>query len=259
MKFISIGDNCMDVYKQMGKAFPGGNSVNFSVYVKQLGECSSYLGVVGNDDYGDIMIEQIRSKKVDISHVQKVEGETAHTNVEIKNGDRILNDYDEGVLKHFNLSDEDLQYIRSHDFLHTAIWGNCERYLNYLKDYVTISFDFADRIDLVKIKEVCPNVDYAFLSYSEDNLSIRNTLEQIVSLGPKCAVATLGANGSVAYDGVSFYKEKAKRIDVVDTLGAGDSFIAAFMVGIAKGYDVRMCLQMGTRKASKTITYFGAW
>ncbi|MGF7059662.1 fructoselysine 6-kinase [Brassicibacter mesophilus] len=259
MRFIAIGDNCIDIYEHTGKAFPGGNSVNFSVYVKQLGEDSSYLGIVGNDYYGDIMIKEINSKGVDVSYLHRVYGRTAITKVKLTDGDRILGAYYEGVFKNFKLSEDDLKYIKKHDFLHTAIWGKCEEYLNELKERLVISFDFADKINWTKFEDICPNIHYAFLSYNKDDEFIRDILKKIKRLGPKCVVATLGHNGSIAYDGMEFYKEGIKQVEVVDSLGAGDSFIAGFMVGIARGRDIKTCLSMGTNKASKTITYFGAW
>lgn len=259
LKFIAIGDNCMDVYSQTGEVYAGGNSVNFSVYVKQLEEESSYLGIVGQDEYGDSMIKAIGSKGVDVTHLHKAEGKTAITQVELVNGDRILGDYDEGVFEKFKLSEEDLEFIKGHDILHTAIWGKCENYLKELKDNLTICFDFADKTDSPKIREVSPYIHYAFISYHEDNDFIRKLLKDIKNFGPKCVVATLGEHGSLAYDGVDYYKHGIMKVNAIDTLGAGDSFIAGFMVGVSRADTIEDCLKMGTKKASETITYFGAW
>lgn len=33
MKLAAVGDNCMDVYENIGKAYPGGNPVNVAVYL----------------------------------------------------------------------------------------------------------------------------------------------------------------------------------------------------------------------------------
>ena len=37
MKLAAVGDNCMDVYENIGKAYPGGNPVNVAVYFVRLG------------------------------------------------------------------------------------------------------------------------------------------------------------------------------------------------------------------------------
>lgn len=41
------------------------------------------------------------------------------------------------------------------------------------------------------------------------------------SYGVNCVVATLGENGSIAFDGDKFYKQDANKVEVVDTIGAG--------------------------------------
>lgn len=248
----------MDVYNT-GEAYAGGNSVNFAVYVKQMGEEAAYLGIVGNDKYGQIMIDAIKAKEVDVSHVHVLKGATAITEVELKGGDRNLGDYYEGVFENFKLSSEDLEFIKQYDFLHTSFWGKCGPYLKELKKSVTICFDFADKLDFPEVKEISPDVHYAFFSYKEDDEYIRNYLREIKDMGPKCVVATLGENGSIAYDGKSFYKYGINKVKVVDTLGAGDSFIAGFMVGVSRKLDIYECLKLGADKAAETIKYFGAW
>jgi sugar/nucleoside kinase (ribokinase family) len=52
----------------------------------------------------------------------------------------------------------------------------------------------------------------------------------MAALGSRLSVATMGAEGALLYDGKSFYKQKPKLIDAVDTLGAGDSFLTAFLL-----------------------------
>ena len=53
----------------------------------------------------------------------------------------------------------------------------------------------------------------------------------MVSGGAKLALATRGAEGCILFDGVHFYEQKAKLADeLVDTMGAGDSLIASFVI-----------------------------
>ena len=52
MKIAAVGDNCIDYYENLNKAFPGGNPVNVAVYTVRLGGEASYTGVIGNDKYG---------------------------------------------------------------------------------------------------------------------------------------------------------------------------------------------------------------
>lgn len=56
------------------------------------------------------MVDSLSKKGVDISHLKVLPGNTAVTHVEIKNGDRILGDYDEGVMADFKLSNKDIDF-----------------------------------------------------------------------------------------------------------------------------------------------------
>lgn len=126
MKLAAIGSNCVDYYQNMngGTAFPGGGPVNMAVYTVRLGGESSYIGPVGNDEFGHIMYNAIQNKGVDVSHLQFKEGKTAVTQVELLNGERVFGDYDEGVLADYKLSEDDISFICSHDIVICDLWGD---------------------------------------------------------------------------------------------------------------------------------------
>lgn len=260
MRIVTVGDNCMDLYKSTGEAYPGGNPVNVAVYLTELGAETAYIGWVGNDRYGEIMIKSIKGKGVDTSRVSIKEGTTPITYVEMIGNDRRLDDYEEGVMAEFVLSPEDLHFTESFQLVHSAIWGHADPYFIHFKEKgLYTSFDFADKLDHELITSLTPYVDYPFISYTEDDDYIRKLMKEMKERGPQIVVATLGKNGSLAYDGVQFYKHGIADVEVVDTLGAGDSFIAGFIYGILKGLPVGKCLEQGTLKAARTIGYFAAW
>ncbi|MFS0634367.1 fructoselysine 6-kinase [Mesobacillus foraminis] len=259
MDFIAIGDNCIDYYIDSNKKYAGGNAVNFAVYINQLGQESSYFGVVGDDENGRIIIQSLKEQGIDTSFIRMAEGRTAVTEVQLKNGDRVLGEYDEGVFANFSITPQELAWIKQHPYIHTAIWGKCDAYLQELHRTSIISYDFANKYDLERIKEISKYINYGFISYDKDDHVIRSILRVICENGADAAIATLGENGSLAYDGFDYIRHGVNSVDVVDTLGAGDSFIAGFMYGIAAGKDLKESLISGTDKASKTIQYFGAW
>ncbi len=111
MKIAAVGDNCMDVYSSLGQAYPGGNPVNVAVYMKRLGEQAAYIGVVGDDPYGQLMKDRLSAKGVDISHLHTRPGKTAVTMVELVDGERVFGDYLEGVLADFQLTANDRQFL----------------------------------------------------------------------------------------------------------------------------------------------------
>ena len=49
----------------------------------------------------------------------------------------------------------------------------------------------------------------------------------------------------------------ARQVDVVDTTGAGDSFAAGFLHGLAVGLPMAQCGELATLLASDTITHLG--
>lgn len=47
IRVIGIGDNVVDKYLHSGMMYPGGNALNFSVYAKQAGASSAFIGAFG--------------------------------------------------------------------------------------------------------------------------------------------------------------------------------------------------------------------
>ncbi len=261
MRLAAVGDNCMDVYKNLGKAFPGGNPVNVAVYFVRLGGEASYTGAVGTDKYGQLMIDALKTKHVDISHVKIIQGNTAITQVELVNGERIFGDYDEGVLSKFCLSDADIKFLCGHDLFVTGLWGKVEHDLARIKRNGTpIAFDCATRPDDPIVDIAIESVDYLFYASDDgDTPELREKMKNLYARGPKIVIATLGEQGSVAYDGEKFTVYGIVPCKVVDTMGAGDSYIAGFLRGILEKKSLQECMHMGAANSSITLGYNGAW
>ncbi len=261
MKLVSVGDNCMDVYSD-GTYYPGGNPVNVAVYFVRLGGKASYVGVVGSDKYGKMMVDAINKKNVDTSFVEVAQGKTAITQVELVNGDRVFGDYDEGVLADFKLSNEQKEFILQHDLVVTGLWGNVHNEYKELHDRgIKTAFDSHNRPYDEAPKIIIPYVDYFFYSADEndDSPELREQMKDLHSKGPKLVIVTMGANGSMVYDGETFIKYGIIPCEVVDTMGAGDSYIAGFLKGILEDKEIIECMEMGARNSSETISYSGAW
>ncbi|MDP4108593.1 MAG: fructoselysine 6-kinase, partial [Bacillota bacterium] len=211
--------------------------------------------------YGDIMIEALKRKGVEVSHVRVLQGKTAITQVDLVNGERVFGDYDEGVLAQFKLTDDDIDFLCSHDIVVTGLWGMIENDLHKIKARgVPIAFDFATKLDGPVIEKAISNVDYAFFASDEgDNDFIRDFMKKMQAKGPKIVVTTLGDKGSVAYDGKEFTTFGIVPCDVKDTMGAGDSYIAGFLYGIMQGKSLPDCMHAGAANSSVTLQYMGAW
>ncbi|TWT00560.1 fructoselysine 6-kinase [Planomicrobium sp. CPCC 101079] len=260
MKIVTVGDNCMDVYQPHGKAYPGGNPVNVAVYLRGLGADAAYIGWVGSDQYGEALKDKIQEKGVDVTHLSKKEGKTAVTQVELIGNDRCFGDYDEGVMAEFSLTKEEIGFIGTHRLVHAGIWGHAEDKFPVFKEMgMLTSFDFSDKLSHSLVETLAPFIDYAFFSYIKDDEYIRQFLKDVQKQGVKIAVATLGENGSLAYDGRQFHHQGIVETEIVDTMGAGDSFISGFLYGMVKGLPVNQCMESGAKTAAKTIRFFGAW
>ncbi|MBQ9987036.1 MAG: fructoselysine 6-kinase [Erysipelotrichales bacterium] len=258
MKVVCVGDNCIDYYTKTDQAFSGGNSVNVAVYCQRLGVQSSYIGVVGNDTFGKVLLESVASKGVDISHVRVMDGNTAVTEVEIIGNDRVFGEYDEGVLADFRVTSEDIEYIHTFEVMVSSLWSKVEYDLEKID--IPIAFDFADKWDSKMWELVLPHIQYAF--YSDDVHEIEDIKEYMIRKwydGLEVLVCTRGDKGSVAYDGHTFFKQGIIECSVVDTMGAGDSYIAGFLVEYFGSKDVKSAMVAGAKNSAITIGYQGAW
>ena len=78
--------------------------------------------------------------------------------------------------------------------------------------------------------------------------------------GSVAHAAMLGEQGSLCFDGAAFHKFGVVSCPkVVDSMGAGDSYIAGFLTGIIGGAPVEKAMEMGAAAATETLQYFGAW
>lgn len=261
MKIVCVGDNCIDFYDETGMACPGGNPVNVAVYARRLGAETAYLGAVGTDRFGDLLMERLKAERVDITHVQRLEGPSALCHVTMREGDRVLGDYDEGVMECFALRKEDLAYLSGFDLVITGLWGRTEKYLEQIRASGTlIAFDGADRPFDPAGLTALPHTDLAFFSDdSMDDEALREKISSAASLGPRIVVATRGAKGSLAFDGTAFYDCPPAPCTVVDTMGAGDSYIAGFIKTWLEGKSIAECMKTGALTAAGTIARHGAW
>ena len=260
-RIACIGDSCVDHYDAQNQTFPGGNPVNFAVYLRRMGSEASFIGAVGSDADGALVRSALEKKGVDVSHVQVLDGPTPNTHVEMDHGNRVFVSYDTGIMEQFSLREEDLAFIGGHDLAVSALWGKCEHDLKRIRALgIPTAFDCADEPFNPSAQTALPDTDVAFFSDDTANeRKLRKTVRQIAAMGPKIVVVMRGAKGSMAFDGRRYHHQEAIDCEVVDTLGAGDSFIAGFLHTWLRGGSIRDCMLAGSENAAVTIGYLGAW
>ncbi|MBQ1483038.1 MAG: fructoselysine 6-kinase [Erysipelotrichaceae bacterium] len=262
MRVAEIGDNCIDLYERIGRKYPTGNVVDTGVNLKKLGVDVSIISTTGSDENGKWMIESLKEEGLDISHLKVAEGKTAVTYMDMDGNDRIHGDYEEGVLADMVFDEEDIRFACEHDLVHSALWGMAEKALPKIAESGTpIAFDYADRLDHKLVEETLPYVSYGFYSYHNGrDAYIEEYLKDKVDRGMKIAVATFGEEGSLAYDKDGYHVGHiVPAKEVVNTVGAGDSFIAGFLYGILNDRTVEECLQKGAQVASSVVEVFEPW
>ncbi|UUZ84980.1 fructoselysine 6-kinase [Paenibacillus sp. P26] len=257
MKVAGVGFCCVDVYEKLGRSYPTGNGIDFAIHLSRLGIRTSVVSVVGNDAHGARMKEVLQKEGVDITHLHTEEGDTAVFKMDLNGNDRVHGELLEGVMSGFRLTEEDLAFIQEHDYVHTDLFGKITGDLPRIRqNHTSVVFDFSRFLQHEDARHLLPNVDYAFFSYERHDPFIEDYLKQAKSLGPSLVTATLGKNGSLAYDGVNFYKQDIVPARVVNTVGAGDSFIAGLMFGVMNGCSVPACLQLGAETAAGVVSRF---
>lgn len=234
---LGIGVATMDIYVNRDRMFPGGNEYNVACNAKLLGARAGFLGVFGNDPYGPMLEDTLKTCGVDISHCRHEIGSSGYSLVELKeDGDRIFLDWNkQGVtdLYPIQFTEEELDYVKS---FQVAVAGRCSTVsLDKLKllhrNGVDICYDFHAIYSEEEICRISPCIKYGFFSCSHLTVpEIKDTLKLAVENGCRVAVGTRGADPIIAYDGNDWYEQETFPVaHVVDALGAGDSYIAAFL------------------------------
>jgi len=73
----------------------------------------------------------------------------------------------------------------------------------------------------------------------------------------KNVIVTLGSDGVVAYDGDTFYKQDVFPVEVKDTVGAGDAFLAGYTSCILDGKTEKEALRYGAAIGALTASKHG--
>jgi fructoselysine 6-kinase len=245
-----VGDNCVDRYVgDESYDLPGGNALNVAV---RLG--ADYYGSVGDDGEGRMLVEAARAAGAGVGGVEVVRGRTGVTLVRLEGGERrfLLEEY--GASGAYRVSDGVAERLRGYRWVHVARQPDALDFAPALRAAgVAVSCDFCDAWDDEYAARLAPHLDVAF--FSGDG----GAAAAAVARGARVGVATLGGAGSIAYTDDERIEQAALPADVVDTLGAGDALIAAFIASALEGADARTSLRRGAGAAADACAHPGAW
>jgi fructoselysine 6-kinase len=239
--------------------YPGGNAVNVAVHAVRLGFGSAYIGAVGTVPAGEVVLNSLRKEGVDTARIRVVDGPNAYAVVEIVDGNRVFAKGDLGISV-FELDDADLAFAQTFEIVHTGECSNLEGQIADLARVArTLSFDFSER-PWDYIEAIAPQVDVAIKSAPGADREVGfEQAQRLRELGPLTVAVTLGAEGAViSHDGETHWAA-AGSSEIVDTLGAGDAFIARLLRGLTRSEPIGELLRAATQYATETCASFGAF
>lgn len=250
---LVVGDNTIDEIDGVGRV--GGNAVNVAVQLIRHGYLARYAGVVGRDENGRIIARALRGQGLEIDLLDEVDGESAVTVIgHTPEGDRVFVREDFGVTADYVPGDAVLAAARSCGWLHIGMLPGSSRFVTEVRREIPgilISQDCA-------VSSGMAGLDVAFCSVGEHQ-DPRLAAQRARRAGAGLVVVTRGAAGAIAHDGDRWWEQRALPVKVVDTTGAGDSFIAGFISERACGGSVEESLERGAEWASFTCSHVGGW
>lgn len=260
LRIAAVGDNCVDKFlPPVGLSLVGGNAVNVAVQLARLGHRSFYFGAVGPDADGARTRAALSANGVDVARLVERPGRTAHTDIDVlPSGERVFVHEDFGACAGYRPSDADVELLKTMDHVHIG-WlddgGALRRTLaaagTSLSQDISVNADPADRGVF--------GLTVAFGSAGEDKGEAERTAAGLLSAGARVAVVTRGAGGSLAATSEMRAETGVRSVEVVDTTGAGDSFIAGFLAAYIGGGSLQQAVEAGRDQAALTCTHVGGF
>lgn len=255
----------------------GGGAANSARTFGRLGEPVDLLGRVGGDYFGEFVRRDIKADGVNCAALYTDKASTTGVAVGLvhKDGQRCFVTA-QGANRSIDKTDFERVNMGDYDFLHI------NGYFQFPKiepDLRAVLEDFRSKGGKVSLdtasadpfgrwyKAVEPFVDcidYLFLNNTQlmemaGEDTVEKSAEKMLSRGVKTVIAKLGI------DGCQIYQEKkapvcvpALKVKAVDTTGAGDSFDAAFITGLRKGWDFEHAARLANTVAGLNCRKLGA-
>lgn len=261
LRIAAIGDNCVDVYvgDHRGR-FPGGNALNVAALSARDGIDAAYAGSVGDDADGSALIDAAVAAGVDVSMVERLSGATGVTTVRLVDGEREFLSEQYGVSLDFDLGEEISRQLRGFDWVHSSRIEDPDDRLGALaRAGVPISRDFGTELrDVERAPSMVEHLAVAFFS-AVDRVAAERQAGELVALGARHALGTIGSEGAILATAGTVHHEPAAVTDPVDTLGAGDAFIAAFIGALLRDAELDDAMGLAASAAGRTCARLGAW
>ncbi|MBD3110244.1 ribokinase [Bacillus sp. AGMB 02131] len=250
----------------LGEGFvmvPGGKGANQAVAAARLGADVSMIGCVGDDHYGQQLIDNLKHNGVSVKYVKPVtEVSTGTAHIVLAEGDNsivvvkgandcVTPEYVEGALE--AIKEANIVLVQQEIPFNTIEYlsGVCANYripllLNPAPAHL-ISQNVIEQATFIT-----PNEHEAKLLFPD--MSLEGVLNQYATK----VLITEGSKGVRYHNGKEEVIVPTFKVEAVDTTGAGDTFNGAFAVAVAEGKNIADSLRFANRAASLSVTKFGA-
>jgi ribokinase len=227
--------------------FPGGKGANQAVAASRMGGDVTMFGAVGTDEPGQMCLTALEQSGVGIDLVQKVSSPTSTALVMVEHSGE----------NQIVVADGANQYASfESDFVSAA-------------DGVIVQFEIPESVVLEVGKATrgifCVNAA-PVREISKELAALIDVLivneHEFVQLGNPnfgLVVVTAGAGEVVAYqNGEVVAKSQPPKVDAIDTVGAGDTFVGAFVVAYASGKSISDSLDVACAASALSTLKLGA-
>jgi 2-dehydro-3-deoxygluconokinase len=261
----------------------GGSESNVAIGLQRLGVQAVWCGRVGADSLGNLVEREIRAEGVD---VRIAVDSSAPTGLMIKErrtpATQRVSYYRAGSAGS-RITPDDIgeQLISGAGLLHVsgitpALSPQAEATLRYAVDLakahnVTVSFDLNFRGNLWSADDarsiyrgIIPLADIVFAGDDEAAIAVgagepEELALRIAALGPRQAVIKLGSDGALALIDGTLFRQEAVTVDAVDTVGAGDAFVAGYLAEFVTGCEPQDRLKTAAATGAFACLVPGDW
>lgn len=268
-----IGDLTIDTYVQSGEIRLGGAALNGAIWARKLGAKPSVVTTVGKDMPSKEILKKLKKEHISKTHLQIRHGKTSSIEINVnEKGERSYGVWDPGTLARYHLRGKDIAYLSGMDAIVVTIYPQFVHILDELRavkqvgmntsPYIVVNFGDLKEFhrDLSVVKDVLSYADLCVFGLHETQDSeLISKLEELAHAHARHILITLADQGSRVYAGGTVYSEPAKQVQVVDTTGAGDAFLSAFLVQYLNSNDFQSSLHAGAVIASEVIHSVGAY
>ncbi|MED5019530.1 ribokinase [Paenibacillus chibensis] len=245
------------------KTVPGGKGANQAVAAARLGADVTMIGRVGDDTFGESILNNFKKNHVSTRYVEPVthmESGTAH--IVLAEGDNSI-----VVVKAANNEVTPAYIDQSLDAFEGAGMVMIQQEIPV--ETVTHVSRVCKRLNIPLLlnpaparaleDEVIQNAAYITPNEHEAEILFSGLpVSEALRKYPNKLFITEGSKGVRYFDGAKEVLVPSYQVEAVDTTGAGDTFNAAFAVALAEGKPVYESVRFANRAASLSVTKFGA-